>query len=436
MRALANWRLWAAVAFLAVLVSSVALAAPEAGQDQDEREDGFFELFDDAGRSLTMTVRNLAPGDGYIASDNRYYVVDKIDGDKVIAKYKETIELPKVDAVSAKAQQRSSLSWLRAQIQQLTARITRAQNTEEDDNNREAGQNDQDDQRETIAIYATHSDESYVPTSGKASEEEGDILNVAKTLGESLEELGYRAIVSDRSHLPRDGEVYLRSRRTAFDLLKTHRPATIIDVHRDAVPASVYETTVKGEDMVKVRLVVGRQNQNREATLEYAKRIKAVADKEYPGLVEGIFDAKGNYNQDLSPKAILMEFGTHVTDESKARAAAKLMARVLPAAAGLAARDEKRGAGAGTTRAESRQGANQAGSRSLWWILGIGVALAVGLMLVNKEKGKHVKGFFSKEFANSIGVRADKKKDDQNTDDQDTDDQGPKPDSDDNPRYE
>lgn len=385
-------RRWPQAAFLVVclffLLAPVSLAAE---QKLDERDDGFFELFDETGRKLTMTARNLVAGDGYIASDNRYYVIERVEGDKVYARYKETIKVPEVDGSYDESSKGSSvISWLRARAGRFAVRLAqRWQN---------------DDGKAAVAIYVTHSDESYIPTSGTASEERGDVYDVAQALGGYFEELGYKAVVSQASHLPRDGEAYLRSRRTAAELLRRHRPATLIDVHRDAVPADIYETKIHGQDMVKVRLVVGRQNQNRGANLEYAKRIKAIADRRYPGLIEGIFNARGNYNQDLSPRAILLEFGTHVTSESKAKTAARLMARVLPAAAGL-----------GTARGETPPPSDIAGAaaRSLWWILGIAAAVAVGLVLVNGEQLKHLKGFFSKEFANSAGVSADETQDEE-----------------------
>ncbi len=87
--------------------------------------------------------------------------------------------------------------------------------------------------------------------------------------------------------------------------------------------------------MTKVRLVVGRQNPNREANLELAKNIKAIADEQYPGLVKGIFNARGNYNQDIGPRTILLEFGTHETSLDEAIRSTKFVAEMFPAAAGL-----------------------------------------------------------------------------------------------------
>ena len=51
-----------------------------------------------------------------------------------------------------------------------------------------------------------------------------------------------------------------------------------------------YETKVNGEYMSKVRIVIGKRNQNRKANEELAYKIKAIADKAYPGLIKDIYD--------------------------------------------------------------------------------------------------------------------------------------------------
>ncbi|HBG44358.1 MAG TPA: stage II sporulation protein P, partial [Firmicutes bacterium] len=42
---------------------------------------------------------------------------------------------------------------------------------------------------------------------------------------------------------------------------------------------------VSGQQVAATRLVVGRQNANRGVNFEFAKQIKAAADKLHPGLV-------------------------------------------------------------------------------------------------------------------------------------------------------
>ena len=69
--------------------------------------------------------------------------------------------------------------------------------------------------------------------------------------------------------------------------------------------------------MSKVRLLVGKSNQNKEANLSFAKQIKAVGDKLYPKLIKDIYMGKGTYNQDLAPRSVLLEFGTHTLSKER-----------------------------------------------------------------------------------------------------------------------
>ena len=337
---------------MAVLIVLLMAGIPLA--EADERADrGYYTLKDPTGEVITMTGRELDPGDHYIASDNRLFEVVETEGDTVRVRYVETIELP-----------------------EITEELLGAQVGKSGE-----GQG-------VVGIYHTHNAESYVPSSGTESKDDGrgDILEVGQVLASNMENSGITVHWSDNSHIPHDGQAYVRSRRTATELLRKN-PDTLIDVHRDATPPEVYETEIEGVPATKVRLVVGRQNQNRSANLEYAKRIKAVADEMYPDLVEGIFDAKGNYNQDLGPKTILLEFGTHTTSLEQAQTAAEYFAKVIPAAAGLTP---------GTKGAADRQIGGGA-ARGLVWMIVIAAAVVVVFLLISQGKIGSLVGFFRRE---------------------------------------
>ena len=51
--------------------------------------------------------------------------------------------------------------------------------------------------------------------------------------------------------------------------------AAILDVHRDAVPADQYKADIDGEEVSKVRVVIGGRNQNSAANKEFAYKLKA-----------------------------------------------------------------------------------------------------------------------------------------------------------------
>ncbi len=339
------WPLLLAIAWLSA-VPALAAAAPD---EWGERHDGgYYRLVDLDGKFITETALEIEPGDLYISEQNERYIVDRMDGDTVYARSDGKEKLP---AVYDGQQGAIASLW------QWAAGL--------------AGRG-----KGTIGIYQTHSDESYKPTSGEDSKTpRGDIYEVGKALAEELRNQGYEVEFSNAVHLPHDGQAYVRSRRTAAELSRK-MPKTIIDVHRDAIPnPNEYRTTVNGEDLSKVRLVVGRQNQNMASNLAYAKRIKAVADKKFPGLVKGIFYARGNYNQDLGPRMILLEFGTNTTTLDEATKAARLMADVIPAAAGLAP---------GTGGAAGSQIGRSALNTAIWLVVVAGV-LGGAWYYLNKE---------------------------------------------------
>lgn len=335
-----------------------------------ESAGGYYTWVDEQDTFITYTAITPVVGDSYIHADNRLYEVEAVDGDKTVrAKFVEQLELPRVTVgVTADAAAGATAGWFEVQA---------------DGRNGESG---------PIGIYHSHNAESYVETSNEEfTEPQGDIVDVGRALQEALEEQGYEAIHSENSHLPHDGGAYQRSRATVRELLEEGVVA-LLDVHRDAIPAEVYRTEVEGEEMTKVRLVVGRQNPNREANLELAKRIKALADEQYPGLVKGIFNAQGNYNQDIGPRTILLEFGTHETSLEEAVRSTKFIAEIFPAAAGLAP---------GSGGAADAIGG--AGLRSALWVALIAAAGTFAYLWINEGSPQaawnRIRGFFRREMA-------------------------------------
>ncbi len=184
--------------------------------------------------------------------------------------------------------------------------------------------------QKSIAVYCTHSDESYKPSDGTSSVKgKGGIVDVAKSLKNTLEDKGVEVFFSEETHYPHDAGAYRRSRMTAAELLKNNVDA-IIDVHRDGIPdPKSYRTNIHGDDTVKVRLEVGKANQNSAVNKEFALKIKAVADQKYKGLIKDIYMGKGTYNQDLAPNAILFEIGTYTNTKEDAKKASAYMGDVL-----------------------------------------------------------------------------------------------------------
>ena len=244
-------------------------------------------------------------GDEYISRDNTLYRIASVNGTTAIAEKIGEEIMPDV-------------SWLRmGEAQAVFA------DAETESSRPETG-------RKLIAMYVTHSDESYIPSDGTQSiEGQGGIYDVAREFRDALQQHGIDVILDESTHLPHDSGAYRRSRRTAERLLQK-RPDAIIDIHRDGIPdQSEYTCTINGENASQVRLLVGRGNQNSAVNREFAKQIKAVADKKYPDLIKDIFIGKGTYNQDLSPNAILLEFGTHTISKERVLNSTDVMADVV-----------------------------------------------------------------------------------------------------------
>lgn len=316
-----------------------------------QAEESVWSIVTEDGTHLTWVCYEPEAGDEYIAGDNQLYEIIRMEGETAVAAQKGSVELPDV-------------SWLDADaalpVSALGERL--------------------------IALYCTHSDESYEPSDGLYSDEErGSIYQVAQALADGLEQKGAQTEVSDSLHYPHDAGAYRRSRQTAVQLLKS-MPDALLDIHRDGIPEpDEYATTIGGKECSKVRLLVGRGNQNMEANKAFALKIKAVADKVYPGLIKDIYMGKGTYNQDLAPHSVLLECGTYTLSKERVLASMPMMADAIyrtmyGGVTGSAGTSDVRGSGRsaddGITQgeadapvAESSKGT----SSGILWVVGIAV---------------------------------------------------------------
>lgn len=284
--------------------------ALEASADETDDEQILNIVTDQDGERIFAFCGALHEGDEYISADNTLYRIVSLENGQAIAKRIGEEIMPDV-------------SWLDAGDAQAVFSIV--QETEAI-----PAASERTDGRKLIAMYVTHSDESYVPSDGTQSiNGQGGIYDVAREFRDALQEEGIDVILDESTHLPHDSGAYRRSRQTAERLLQK-RPDAIIDIHRDGIPdESEYACTIDGENASQVRLLVGRGNQNSDVNRAFAKELKAVADKQYPGLIKDIFIGKGNYNQDLSPNAILLEFGTHTISKERVLHSTDMMANVV-----------------------------------------------------------------------------------------------------------
>lgn len=254
-----------------------------------------WQLVTQDGQVLTEICTEPAEEDEYISADNVLYRVVSVTDGKAFVEACGPVEFPSTD-------------WMDAEQVYPVMAVSKR-----------------------IYLYCTHSDESYQPSDGYYSTEaRGTIYQVAQSLADALGNKGVDATVADTLHHPHDAGAYRRSRQTAVQLLKSALPDCLIDIHRDGIPdPASYAVSIGGENVSKIRLLVGRGNQNAAANKDFALTIKAVADRVYPGLIKDIYMGKGTFNQDLLPHSILLECGTYTLDKTRVLASMPLMADVL-----------------------------------------------------------------------------------------------------------
>ncbi|BBB92976.1 MAG TPA: stage II sporulation protein P [Methylomusa anaerophila] len=372
----------------------------------NERNDGKYStIVDESGNTVYITAWKIDVGDQVLTETNRRYEVVSVDGDVANAKFIGEVNLSQYLDTDKGILSRAKTF--------LHPAIAGAQG------------------KGKVAIYHTHSDESYVPTDGKESIlGAGGVYKVGDSFSEALKAKGIDVLHSDAKHDPHDDMAYERSRRTALDMIKSFQPDAIFDVHRDAVPPQVYQANVNGQNVTKVQLVVGKYGPTGKQIEDYALQLKAAADQQHPGLVKGIFFAKGgDYNQDLHPRSMLLEVGSHTNDRTSAEKGIALFADVVPTVIGQTSGGG--GAAAGTTGTGGTTGLGSAASglsgaaKSIGWIIGIVIVGGAAFLLLStgslKEAGSKLKQFTTTEFANFFGPRV-KKKDKLQSDDRESDD--------------
>lgn len=276
------------ICMLAILLCMPLCAA----QAQPEE---LWRIVTDDGRYLTDLSCEPSVGDEYIAGNNRLYEIVEVRGERAIAADRGEVKLPSVD-------------WLDADAALPVSAMSRR-----------------------IALYCTHSDESYEPSDGYyTTNGRGSIYEVAQALADDLAGRGVTASVADDIHHPHDAGAYRRSRQTAVRLLETAMPDCLLDIHRDGIPdPASYAVELGGKPASMVRILVGRGNQNAAVNKEFALTVKAVADRIHPGLIKDIYMGRGIFNQDLLPRSLLLECGTYTLEKERVLNSMPLMADVL-----------------------------------------------------------------------------------------------------------
>ncbi|ACV62933.1 stage II sporulation protein P [Desulfofarcimen acetoxidans DSM 771] len=329
----------------------------------DHLTDKAMVILDQNNQEISRAARNVSTGDEIYKPDGKSYKVVRVEGEKAYAKYL--------------GRDKELVAW------------------QEFFNNYEVPVTSKTE-KDNVGIYHTHTDESYVPTDGKAAIPfKGGIYQVGSALVNSLKSNDTNVIWDKTPHDPHDNNAYIRSRRTATNLMKNN-PVAIFDVHRDGIPdPDYYKKQVSGQTVAQLRLVIGRQNPKVSSNTDFAKRLMAYANKVHPNIVKEIYMGKGNYNQDLMSTALLVEAGTHTNSKVEAEKGISMLADAVPVVLGVnkPAKPEPTGA---------------TGSwKALGWILAITILGAGAFLIIGsgslKNAGTRLRKFGGNEMANYFG---------------------------------
>ncbi|NIK27158.1 stage II sporulation protein P [Thalassobacillus devorans] len=181
----------------------------------------------------------------------------------------------------------------------------------------------------SVLIYHSHSWEAFNPLlTGESNQDASstnpdvNVIAVGSKLKKELETRGIGA-VHDRTDMTRGlkekgwnyNHSYVLSRELVQEALaQDDRLTYLVDIHRDSQPKKITTQTINGIEYARLFFIVGKENENFEKNLAIAKEIHEALESQYPGISRGVFiktkmEGNGIYNQDLTERAMLLEFG-------------------------------------------------------------------------------------------------------------------------------
>ncbi|EKN64377.1 stage II sporulation protein P [Neobacillus bataviensis LMG 21833] len=179
-----------------------------------------------------------------------------------------------------------------------------------------------------VYVYFTHNRESFLPylkgvtDPNAASHSQINVTKIGDQLKTSLEDRGIGTVIDKtdvQANLIKKGLKYPRSYQESGLLVQEAMASNrdlhyFIDVHRDSKRKENTTVEINGKPYAKLAFIIGGKNANHEKNAQLATDLHNLLEKKYQGLSRGVFvknDPGSNsiYNQNLSDKAILIEFG-------------------------------------------------------------------------------------------------------------------------------
>ncbi len=226
------------------------------------------------------------------------------------------------------------------------------QNTDEIEGNGNGGQaktpSNTTGDRDVVYVYFSHNRESFLPylkgvtNPDYAYHSQVNVTNIGDKLKEELEKGGIGTVVDKtdiEAKLKEKGLSFARSyqeSRTVVEAAVTqNRDLTyLIDIHRDSRRKKDTTIEINGKTYARLAFVIGGEHAKYEKNLAFANELQKRFDSSYKGLSRGVFTKKGSgtngkFNQDLSEKAILVEFGGVDNTFEELYNSAELLAEVI-----------------------------------------------------------------------------------------------------------
>ncbi|MDZ5470924.1 stage II sporulation protein P (plasmid) [Bacillus sp. 31A1R] len=182
--------------------------------------------------------------------------------------------------------------------------------------------------RKMVYIYFSHNRESFLPylkgvkDPNLAHHSKINVTKIGDRLKSQFESNGIGTVVEKADimdKLNKKGWTYGRSYDESRNVVqaamtKNDDLTYFIDIHRDSRRKKDTTKKINGKSYAKLAFVIGAEHSKYEKNLKLANKIHKKLEKKYPGLSRGIIQKKGahtngKFNQDLSEKAMLVEFG-------------------------------------------------------------------------------------------------------------------------------
>jgi stage II sporulation protein P len=179
-----------------------------------------------------------------------------------------------------------------------------------------------------VYVYFTHNRESYLPylkgvtNPDLAFHSQINVTKIGDQLKTSLEDRGIGTEIDKtdvQAILNQKGENYTKSYVESGTVVRTAMASDrdlqyFFDIHRDSQRKANTTVTINGKTYAKIGFIIGGKNPNYEKNEKLASDLHKLLEKKYKGLSRGVFvknyaGSNSIYNQNLSDKAILMEFG-------------------------------------------------------------------------------------------------------------------------------